>query len=114
LFLAFISYIVLQEWYKRYYEKSLFPNENDLYNLINFIYNSRVSGLRDSEIKSKLKGTGWSNEKITYAFKKIDGRRTGMWEIPLFKTFENKKVRTEIQKRQSGPLDARFIKQPRF
>src|SRR3989344_1079678 len=104
--ITLVAYIILQEWYKKHYEHHLFKNPNDLYNLINFIYNSRVSGLRDSEIKSKLKGTGWSNEKITYAFKKIDGRRTGMWEIPLFKMFENKKVRTEIQKRQSGPLDA--------
>ncbi len=109
-----IIYIILQEWYKRHYEHSLFKNRNDLYNLLNFIYNSRVAGLEDSEIRKKLKGTGWSNERITYAFKKIDGKRTGMWEIPLFKSFENKKVREEIEKRQQAPIDARFIKQPRF
>ncbi|MDO8508466.1 MAG: PKD domain-containing protein [Nanoarchaeota archaeon] len=111
---SFIGYIVLQEWYKRNYERHLFKSGHDLYNLINFIYNSRASGLGDNEIKKKLKIAGWEGEKINYAFKKIDGKRTGMWEIPLFKGMENRKVKEEIAKRQGGEVNAKFIKHPRF
>jgi hypothetical protein len=110
----FVLYIIAQEWYKRNYENHLFKNKNDLYNLINFIYNSRVSGLKDGEIRKKLRETGWSHEKITYALKKIDGKRTGMWEIPLFKGSENRKVKKELEKRHGGEINTKFIKQPRF
>ncbi len=107
----FVAYIVLQEWYKRYYEKSLFKNPDNLYNIINFIYNSRASGLKDREIKKKLLGQRWKREQVNYAFRKIDGKRTGMWEVPIFKFFENKKVKKEIQKKHPGQrVDARFIK----
>lgn len=111
---VFIVYLILQEWYKGHYEHHLFKDSRDLYNLINFIYNSRSSGLKDEEIKKKLKEAGWKGERITYAFRKIDGKRTGMWEIPVFRAFERKKVMKEIAKRQGGVVDARFIKQPRF
>lgn len=110
LFIALVIYIVLQEWYKRNYEKSLFENRNDLYNLINFIYNARKSGLRDGETKNKLKESGWKGEQIRYAFRKIDGQRTGMYEIPVFKHLENKKVKKELARRQHGrPVDPRFV-----
>lgn len=109
-FVVFGIYIALQEWYKRHYEDSLFKNRNDLYNLINFIYNARASGLVDSQIRKKLGESGWRGEQITYALRKISGKRTGMFEIPLFKFVENKKVKQELEKRQKNPLDARFIK----
>jgi len=112
----FVVYIFLQEWYKRHYEESLFKSKDALYNLLSFIYNARVSGLRNSQIKQKLNENGWTGEQITYAFNKIDGRRTGMLEIPLFKSSENKMVRQEIQRRlpQGRMVDTRFIKRPRF
>ncbi|MFH1802635.1 MAG: PKD domain-containing protein [archaeon] len=113
LVLFFVVYILLQTWYRRNYEKHLFPNPNDLYNLLNFIYNSRRNGLRDSGIKKSLGQRKWNGEQINYAFRKLEGKRTGMWEIPLFKFAENRKVRKELQKKQGGrPLDTRFIKQP--
>ncbi len=114
LVICIIIYIILQEWYKRHYENHLFKNKQDLYNLVNFIYNSRTTGMHDDEIRKKLKSVGWNGEKINYAFKKIDGKRVGMWEIPLFKSFENKRVREEITKRQGGQFNARFIKRPGF
>ncbi len=107
-----ILYIILQEWYKRYYEKRLFKNPDDLYNILNFVYNSRKFGLKDDEIKSKLGEKKWKREQATYAFRKIAGKRTGMWEIPLFKFLENRKVRQELERKQGVPLDARFIKRP--
>ncbi|MFH1290022.1 MAG: PKD domain-containing protein [Nanoarchaeota archaeon] len=114
LFTAALSiYIILQAWYKRYYEKHLFKNPNDLYNLVSFIYNSRKAGLKDRDARAKLKRRGWKGEQITYAFNKLDGRRTGMWEIPLFKFIENRKVKKELEKKQGGgPVDTRFIKRP--
>lgn len=112
LLVAFlVIYIMLQEWYKRNYEKSLFPDSDDLYNIINFIYNSRKAGLTESQIRTSL-SRSWAGEKIDYALNKIDGKRTGMYEIPLFKFVENNKVKKEITKRQNGGVDARFIKRP--
>ena len=115
LLAIFVAYIGLQAWYKRNYERQLFKNPNDLYNLINFIYNSRRSEMTDNDIKRKLKEKKWKGEQITYAFKKIDGKRTGMWEIPLFKFAENRKVRQELQKKNPRQaIDTRFIKRPGF
>ncbi|MBS3088352.1 hypothetical protein J4402_01075 [Candidatus Pacearchaeota archaeon] len=113
IIIIFAVYIALQEWYKKYYERNLFKNPDNLYNIINFIYNSRVSGLKDREIKNKLLEKNWSRERVVYAFRKIDGKRTGMWEIPIFKGFENRKVKMEIQnKHPNSAIDARFIKRP--
>lgn len=102
LVIAFIAYIALQEWYKRRYESYLFKNPNDLYNIINFIFNSRKNGTDDTEIAKKLKIVGWKGEQITYAFKKLDGKRTGMFEIPIFRIFEKRKIEQEIEKRKSS------------
>jgi hypothetical protein len=118
LVIAFAAYIALQEWYKRRYESHLFKNSNDLYNIVNFIYNSRKNGMADSETAKKLKGARWSGEQITYGFKKIDGKRTGMWEIPIFKFLEKRKVKQEIEKRaaqkpaQGGSTEAGPSAQP--
>ena len=113
LIVFFVVYILLQEWYKKNYESYLFKKKDDLFNIINFIYNSRASGLDDGEIKKKLSKSGWNNEQISYAFKKIDGKRTGMFEIPIFKSRENKEVREEIERRHPGkPMDPRFVRRP--
>ncbi len=107
----FVLYIILQEWYKKYYESYLFKNKDDLYNIINFIYNTRISRIGDGEIRRKLSNIGWKGEQITYSFKKIDGKRTGMLEIPIFRFFEQRKIRKEIAKRHGGRMeDTKFIK----
>lgn len=107
-----IGYIILQEWYKRNYQRSLFPNSNDLFNLVNFIYNARKAGFSDSDIKSKLKAQKWSAERIRFAFRKIEGKRVGMFEIPIFTHKEHNEVVKQIENRQKSPVDARFIKRP--
>ncbi|MEX0920253.1 MAG: PKD domain-containing protein [Candidatus Pacearchaeota archaeon] len=81
------SYIVLQQWYKKKYEKYLFPNKNDLYNVINYVNSAKKRGLTKSEIRSKLKKSEWDSEQINYVMKKYEGRRTGMIELPLPKGF---------------------------
>lgn len=104
--IAFLVYIILQEWYKRYYEKSLFKNRNDLFNLVNYMNNSVNQGIKKSEIFDNLKKMKWFGEQLTYAWNKLNGSRTGMWEIPLFKWLENRQVRNELEKRkrQSGNI----------
>ncbi len=103
LLVAFIIYILLQEWYKRRYESYLFKNQIDLFNLINFMNNSLNQGLSMDEIFNKLREKGWSREQFNYAWRKLKGKRTGMWEIPIFKWVENKRVRKEIEKRMGKP-----------
>lgn len=108
LIFVFVVYILLQEWYKRHYESYLFQNRDDLYNLINFIYNSRNNKLADDAIKKKLSVNKWSGEQVSYAFKKLDGKRTGMFEIPIFRGREQAKIREEIAKRQPGFRDGKI------
>ncbi len=106
LVLAFATYIGLQEWYKKYYEGRLFNNRNELYNLTFFMSNAINQKMGKEEIYSRLLKSRWKKEQINYAWNKYYGLKTGMWEIPVFKYFENKKVREEIQKRrQSGQVN---------
>jgi hypothetical protein len=100
--IAFVVYIVLQEWYKRKYESHLFKDKNQLFNLINFISVSESKGVSKNGIFSGLKGQGWKNEQIVYAWKKFKGKRTGMWEIPIFSVFEKRKLKKELAKRKVG------------
>ncbi len=85
---ALIAYILLQWWYKKKYEGRLFKNKNDIYNILNFISNARSQGMKDKEIKLRLKKAGWSSEQIDYAFKKIEGKAIMPFDfLKLFKGF---------------------------
>jgi hypothetical protein len=64
--------------------------------------NCEVQGFLKNEMFSKLREFNWSNEQITYVWKKLHGKRTGMWEIPIFKFIENLEVKREIKKRQTN------------
>ena len=88
LVIGIIVYIVLQEWYRRKYEKHLFPNRNDLYNMVNYVHNAIKKGLKNSHIEDNLKKVGWSGERIRYVMRKYAGKRTGMLEIPITKIIE--------------------------
>lgn len=101
LILAFIVYIAIQEWYKKHYESHLFKDKNQLYNLIYFISNAKRQGLNDEQIKTKLKKERWSGEQVTYAIRKFEGKRVGLWEIPIFSWREKKILRQELEKRNS-------------
>ena len=101
-FIGFIVYIVIQQWYKRKYEDYLFKNKNDLYNIISYIESAKKRGLKDKEIRVKLKKVGWNSEQVTYVMKKYAGKRTGMFEIPIDKVlnlFKKKKSLTSLQKK---------------
>jgi len=116
LVFAFAAYIAMQEWYKKNYEKSLFKNKDDLYNLINFIYNAKKGGMNEEELRSKLRDAKWKGEQITYAIRKAEGKRTGMWEIPVFKYWEQLKIKSEIAKRtaqkNTSPQQSKSDAQP--
>jgi len=104
LFIAFVIYIILQEWYKRYYESGLFPNKNQLFNLINFMHISETQGIKKAQIFNQLKRQKWTSEQLTYAWNKLHGKRTGMWEIPIFKWVEKKQVKKELDKRKKSNI----------
>ncbi len=90
LVIAFVIYIIMQQWYKRRYENYLFKNRNDLYNMINYVNNAKRKGLKNNQIEENLKKVGWSSEKIRYVMRKYAGKRTGMFEIiPIKKLAEN-------------------------
>ena len=93
LILAFVVYIILQEWYRIRYENYLFKNKNDLYNMVNYVHNSKKKGMHNKEIAENLRKAKWTSEQVTYVMKKYAGERTGMFEIPIFKFFrKGKKV----------------------
>ena len=100
-FITFVVYIALQEWYKRNYESHLFKNKNHLFNLLTFMNNAVIQKIPKGQIFNKLKPFGWSNEQLKYGWKKLHGKRTGMWEIPIFLPFEKRKIKKEIEKRKS-------------
>ncbi|MBT4136237.1 PKD domain-containing protein [archaeon] len=107
-FVALAVYIALQEWYKRNYENSLFKNKNQLFNLISFMNNASIQGMQKASIFKQLKEKGWKSEQLNYAWGKFKGKRTGMWEIPVFKWAENKKVKNEIAKRKNVTSPVKF------
>ena len=88
LVVGFSIYTFLQIWYKKKYENYLFPNKNNLYNVANYIINGRNQGLSDNEITNNLKKVKWGSEQISYVMKKISGKRTGMYELPIGKALE--------------------------
>lgn len=88
LIIGIIVYIVLQQWYKTKYENSLFKNKNHLYNLVTYIENSKKKGMKNDEIETKLKKTGWGSEQVDYVMKKYAGKRTGMVELPIGKILD--------------------------
>jgi PKD repeat protein len=103
MFLVLALYTFLQVWYKRRYEKHLFSDRRQLYNLLMFISNSRARGSTDSKIKEDLLEQGWSRERVAYVIRKSRGERVGLYEIiPLEKFFSwwrNKKAAKSIATR---------------
>ena len=102
--MAIIAYLFIKKWYRKNYESILFKNKNDINNLLMFIRNSKSKNIPESEIKNRLKKTGWKTEQINYALKKYSGK--DIWP-DLFK-FKKKPKETKNYL-FSNP----FIKKPR-
>lgn len=90
LIVAFVVYIILQEWYRIKYENYLFKNRNDLYNMVNYVHHSKKKGMKNKEMAENLKKAKWTSEQVTYVMKKYAGERTGMFEIPILNIFRRK------------------------
>jgi PKD repeat protein len=90
ILIGLFVYLALQKWYKNKYEKHLFKNRNDLYNMIRFVNRSKKQGLTKSEIEAHLRRSKWSSEQVTYVLKKYAGKRTGMYELPVDKILKKK------------------------
>jgi hypothetical protein len=105
LVVGLVIYSVVSSWYDRKYENHLFPNRNNLYNLIIFVNNSKRKGVGNDEIVKSLKKSKWSSEQIRYVMKKYAGKRTGMAKLPFQKT---QKVPTQPVRTRSrtnpGPM----------
>jgi len=107
---ALAAYIFLQEWYKKNYENSLFKDKSELYNLMAFIKNARQQGIAKKDMSERLKKSGWKGEQISYAENKLDGKRIGMWELPLLSYFQKKKMNEEVNKRGNfGIQNRQFV-----
>lgn len=78
-----IAYAIIYHWYKKKYEKYLFKNRNDLYNMVTYVNDSKKRGLSKKDMVKNLRKAGWSYEQIRYVTRKYEGKRTGIVEIPL-------------------------------
>ena len=79
--------------------------------MVSYIESANKRGLKDKEIKIKLKKAGWSSEQVSYVMKKYVGKRTGMFEIPVDKVlnfFKRKKSSTRSQSRFRLPPPRRI------
>lgn len=92
LIIAIIIYIILQQWYKRNYERHLFKDRNQLFNLVNFMSISSNQGMKKDEIFHKLLKLRWKKEQLDYAWNKVKGKPTGMYEIPILSWIKNIKI----------------------
>jgi len=90
LLIAVISYIVLQNWYRRKYENYLFKNRNNLYNIMTYIQTAKKSGMEREDILKNLKKADWTREQINYAIRKYEGKKIlGIIEKPFKKIIED-------------------------
>ncbi len=102
--IGIVTYIILQEWYKKKYENYLFRDQTNLYNLINYIDNTKRKGFSDRDIEKRLLETGWNSEQVNYATKKYAGKRTGMIEIPIGKILNKFTGKKDISAQQNAPM----------
>ncbi len=102
LFCSLIVYTILQVWYKRKYEEYLFRDRNEMYNLISFIENARMSKLSNNQISAILVQKGWDKDQVEYALLRSEGKNPGMFEIipvdKIVSVMEKKKSVSTSQK----------------
>lgn len=98
-------YTLLQIWYKRRYEKALFNDRAQLFNLVSYIDSMRNRNVPEGLIRNKLAEQGWSGEQINYAVKKSKGQNTGMYElIPVEKILYLLRDRKSKVEAKSNPV----------
>ncbi|HOW37036.1 MAG TPA: PKD domain-containing protein [Candidatus Pacearchaeota archaeon] len=78
IILAAIIYVLLGRWYQTRYEHHLFPNKNQLYNIINYVHASKERNAKNKDISDSLIKAKWSPEQVRYVMKKYAGKNPGM------------------------------------
>lgn len=96
-----LIYNILRKWYQTKYEKYLFSDRNNLYNVMIYVNNSKKQGLEDSEIRKNLSRAGWSGEQIRYIMRKFENKETGMPELTL-----KKKTRELTHVKKANPSES--------
>jgi PKD repeat protein len=95
LFVLFL-YTMVQIWYDKYYEETLFKKNHELVNLLTFVTAAKTKGNSEEKIRAMLKTKGWTGERVDYVIKKANGERVGLFEIiPITKIsafFRQKKI----------------------
>lgn len=81
LMIGLTIFLVLKRWYKVKYEKYLFKDRNNLYNVMIYVNNMKKQNISNDDIKKSLSKSGWSGEQIRYIMRKYEGKNTGMYEI---------------------------------
>ena len=89
LIIGAIGYILINRWYKNKYEMHLFKTKNNLFNILSYINNSKKNGMPDTEIRARLRKSGWTGEQIDYAIKKYYGEKIFMAGSPGHKIAKN-------------------------
>ena len=74
-------YTIVQIWYDKYYENTLFEDKSRLYNLLVFVTLAQSKGMSRDEIRDALRKKGWTSERINFVIKKANGERTGLYEV---------------------------------
>ena len=98
--MGIIAYVIIYQWYKRKYEKYLFKNRNDLYNIVTYVNNAKKKGLNNKKIIQNLKKAGWGSEQVRYIMRKYQGKRTGMVKLPLGRLINKVKKENSHQKHE--------------
>lgn len=93
-----VAYVIIYQWYKRKYERYLFKNRNDLYNIVTYVNNAKKKGLDNKKIIQNLKKAGWGSEQMRYIMRKYEGKRTGMVKLPLSNLISKVKKENSHQK----------------
>ena len=107
LIAGFVIYFMLAKWYKTKYERHLFKNRNNLYNVMVYVNSSKKSGMSDEEIISKLREAGWTHEQIRYIMRRFEKRETGL-PVPFETNTEDAKKRDAPK----NPSPQNYIGQP--
>ena len=97
-------YLGLKIWYKKKYEKHLFKNQNNLYNLIVYIENSKKRGLSEDTIRGNLQKSSWTSEQINYVLKRHAGKKVG---LNLFSKEKSKVINNIADKKPRGMIPLR-------
>jgi hypothetical protein len=100
LAILIIAMIALQYWYRNNYQKYLFGDEENLFNIMTFIYNAKKKGLKEGDMRKALLTSGWKREQISYALGRFSGKILGIFGIPIYSSRQEEKVRSTIESRQ--------------